>query len=200
MHWFIEEYHHTSKVSRTLLKKPQSLICPAFSICPTCFNHILLLLLHRIHDFRTIHILRQQKYWVVGSRKSLVLLTFNTVFMLTWVLYICLGFGLLAHLPRDLSQADMGTCAVVRVIEQCCFNSVPAPFNCQTVNLILKPPKVILPHLCKKGGWEEITVLTSCWQNDNYFLPKWQFQQFWGPQWAGGGKGVVRKKIKIMLT
>ena len=33
----------------------------------------------------------------------------------------------------------MGTSAVVRAIEQCCFNSVPDPG--QTV--ILKPPKVI---------------------------------------------------------
>ena len=28
-------------------------------------------------------------------------------------------------------------------IEQCCFNSVPDPFNDQTVNFFLKPPKVI---------------------------------------------------------
>ena len=35
----------------------------------------------------------------------------------------------------------MGTSAVV--IEQCCFNSIPDPCNCQTVNFILKPPKVI---------------------------------------------------------
>ena len=37
-------------------------------------------------------------------------------------------------------QSDMGTSAVVRVIEQCCFNSAPDPFHGQTVNLILKPP------------------------------------------------------------
>ena len=43
--------------------------------------------------------------------------------------------------PRLLT--DMGTSAVVRVIEQCFFNSVPDPFNGQTVNFILKPPKVI---------------------------------------------------------
>ena len=36
----------------------------------------------------------------------------------------------------------MTRCAVVRVIEQCCFNSVPDPFNGQTVNFILKPPNV----------------------------------------------------------
>ena len=40
-------------------------------------------------------------------------------------------------------EPDMGTSAVVRVLEQCCFNSVPDPFNDQTVNFILKPPKVI---------------------------------------------------------
>ena len=37
----------------------------------------------------------------------------------------------------------MGTSAVVRVIEQCCFNSVPDLFNGQTVNFILKSPKVM---------------------------------------------------------
>ena len=39
--------------------------------------------------------------------------------------------------------ADLGTRAIVRVIEQCCFNSVSDPFNDQTVNFILKSPKVI---------------------------------------------------------
>ena len=34
-------------------------------------------------------------------------------------------------------------CAVTRVIEQCCFNSTPDPFNDQTANFALKPPKVI---------------------------------------------------------
>ena len=37
----------------------------------------------------------------------------------------------------------MGTSALVRVIEQCCVNSVTDPFNGETVDLILKPPKVI---------------------------------------------------------
>ena len=41
------------------------------------------------------------------------------------------------------SQTDMRTSTVVRVIEQYCFTSVPDPFNRQTVNFILKPPKVI---------------------------------------------------------
>ena len=31
-------------------------------------------------------------------------------------------------------------------IEQCCFNGVPDTFNSQTVNFILKPPKVIEPR------------------------------------------------------
>ena len=44
---------------------------------------------------------------------------------------------------RTDSNPDMGTSAVVRVIEQCCFNSVQDPFNGQTVNFILKSPKVI---------------------------------------------------------
>ena len=37
----------------------------------------------------------------------------------------------------------MGISAVLRVLEQGCFNSFPDPFNGQTVNFILKPPKVI---------------------------------------------------------
>ena len=41
------------------------------------------------------------------------------------------------------SDPDLGTSAVIRVIEQCCFNIVPDPFNGQTVNFISKPPKVM---------------------------------------------------------
>ena len=37
----------------------------------------------------------------------------------------------------------MGTSVINRVIERCRFNSVPDPFNGQTVNVILKPQKVI---------------------------------------------------------
>ena len=43
----------------------------------------------------------------------------------------------------NLTPGDMGTSAIVRVVEQCCFNSVPDPFNGQTVNFISKPLKVI---------------------------------------------------------
>ena len=39
---------------------------------------------------------------------------------------------------------------VVRVIEQCSFNSIPDPFNGQTANFILKPPKVIESRTCVK--------------------------------------------------
>ena len=39
--------------------------------------------------------------------------------------------------------SDMGTSAIVRVIEQSCFNSIPDSVNGQTVNFISKPPKVI---------------------------------------------------------
>ena len=59
------------------------------------------------------------------------------------------NFNSLLFALRDLQPsvciltADLGTSAVVRVIEQCCFNSVLDPFNGQTVNFILKPPKVI---------------------------------------------------------
>ena len=43
-----------------------------------------------------------------------------------------------------MSKPDLGTSAVVRVIEQCCCNSVPDPFSGLTVNDIAKPPKVIV--------------------------------------------------------
>ena len=50
---------------------------------------------------------------------------------------------MILHFVLTWPPADIGTSAVVRVIEQWCFNSVPDPFNGQTVNFILKPPKVI---------------------------------------------------------
>ena len=40
----------------------------------------------------------------VGLEKRLVLLTFSTVFMLTWVLYICVGFWLLAYLTTGWEE------------------------------------------------------------------------------------------------
>ena len=44
---------------------------------------------------------------------------------------------------NNFLQADLPCCAVARVIEQCCFKSTPDPFNGQTANFTLKPPKVI---------------------------------------------------------
>ena len=49
----------------------------------------------------------------------------------------------------------MGTSAVIRVIEQCCFNIVPDPFNGQTVKFILKPPKVIESRIYGKKSQSE---------------------------------------------
>ena len=48
------------------------------------------------------------------------------------------------HYKLCVEITDLGARRFVRAIEQCCFNSVPDPsFNGQTVNFILKPPKVI---------------------------------------------------------
>jgi hypothetical protein len=47
------------------------------------------------------------------------------------------------QVPMLLFPANLGTRCFVRVIEECCFNSVPDPSNGQTVNSFLKPPKVI---------------------------------------------------------
>ena len=52
--------------------------------------------------------------------------------------------------PRQALSSDVGSSHVVRVIEQCCFNSVSDPFNGQTVNFIVKPPKVINQELMLK--------------------------------------------------
>ena len=56
----------------------------------------------------------------------------------------------------------MGTRSLVRVIEQCCFNSVPDPFNVQTVNLILKPPKVIESRTYVKKSQSETLLKQHC--------------------------------------
>ena len=67
-------------------------------------------------------------------------------------------------------KADLPWCAVVRVIEQCCFNSTPDPFNGQTANFILKPPKVIEPRTYVKKAnlecyWNNTVLLL--WQQHN---------------------------------
>ena len=43
----------------------------------------------------------------------------------------------------QFTKSGLPCCAVARVIEQRGFNSTPDPFNGQTANFILKPPKVI---------------------------------------------------------
>ena len=60
---------------------------------------------------------------------------------------------------RFLLITDMGTSAVVRVIEQCCFNNVLDPFNGQTVHLISKPPKVIESRKANLKHYWNNTVL-----------------------------------------
>ena len=52
-----------------------------------------------------------------------------------WCRLICIEKNL-SLLP------DLTAVHVVRVIEQCCFNSTPDPFNGQRANFISKPPKV----------------------------------------------------------
>ena len=49
---------------------------------------------------------------------------------------------------------------VVRVIKQCCFNSVPDHFNGQTVNFFLKPPKVTVWALKGSGTLLTLLILT----------------------------------------
>ena len=53
----------------------------------------------------------------------------------------------------------MGTSAVVRVIEQCCFNIVPDPFNGQTVNFFKKTQKI--DGLGIERIWNTIETLGS---------------------------------------
>ena len=49
--------------------------------------------------------------------------------------------------------SDLPCCAVTKVIGQCYFNSVPDPFNGQTADFTLKPPKVIeSTTVCLQSG------------------------------------------------
>ena len=66
-------------------------------------------------------------------------------------------------------KSDMGTSAVVRVIEQCCFNSVPDPFNGKTVNFILKPQKVIesRTYILKNLIWNNIETALFDFSDDS---------------------------------
>ena len=59
-------------------------------------------------------------------------------------------------------KADLPWCAVVRVIEQCCFNSTPDPFNDQTANFISKPPKVIESSTYVKKSQSGVLLKQHC--------------------------------------
>ena len=65
-------------------------------------------------------------------------------------------------------MADLPCCAVARVIEQCCFNSTPDPFNGQIANFILKPPKVIESRTYdKKPVWSAIETTLFYYSGDS---------------------------------
>ena len=72
----------------------------------------------------------------------------------------------ISSLPMHYFQPDLNVVHVIRVIEQCCFNSIPDPFNGQRANFILKPPKVIESRTyVKKANLEcnwNNTVLLLC--------------------------------------
>ena len=69
-------------------------------------------------------------------------------------------------------EADMGTSAFVRVIEQCCFNCVSKSFNAQAVNFISKPPKVMESRTyVKKPIWNTIET-TLLYHSDNSTIPQ----------------------------
>ena len=69
-------------------------------------------------------------------------------------------------------EADMGTSAFVRVIEQCCFNCVSKFFNAQAVNFISKPPKVMESRTyVKKPIWNTIET-TLLYYSDNSTSPQ----------------------------
>ena len=58
--------------------------------------------------------------------------------------------------------SDLPCCAVARVIEQCCFNSTPDPFNGQTANFTLKPPKVIESTTYAKKSQSGVLLKQPC--------------------------------------
>ena len=79
------------------------------------------------------------------------------------------------------SRPELGTSAVFRVIEQCRFNSVPDPFNGQTFNFILKPPKVIESRIyVKKSIWSAIEITLFHYTRDQLLKTKWNrnFQHY----------------------
>ena len=64
----------------------------------------------------------------------------------------------------------MGTFAsvyVVRVLEQCCFNSVPDHFNGQAVNFFLKPTKVTVWALKGSGTVlkQHCSITLTIWES-----------------------------------
>ena len=57
-------------------------------------------------------------------------------------------------------QSNMGTSAVARIAELCCFNSASDPFNGQTPNSISKPPKVIESRTLKSQSGDLLIETT----------------------------------------
>ena len=63
----------------------------------------------------------------------------------------------------------MPCCAAARVKEQCGFNSTPDPFNGQTANFILEPPKVIESRIyVKKSIWSAIETTLFYYSSNMY--------------------------------
>ena len=59
----------------------------------------------------------------------------------------------------------MTSCTCCQSNEQCCFNSTPDPFNGQTANFILKPPKELM---LKKPIWSAIETAMFYYSGDMY--------------------------------
>ena len=68
----------------------------------------------------------------------------------------------ISSLPMHYFQPYLKAVHVIRVIEQCCFNSTPDPFNGQTANFILKPPKVIESRTYVKKSRSGVLLKQHC--------------------------------------
>ena len=78
----------------------------------------------------------------------------------------------ISSLPMHYFQPYLKAVHVIRVIEQCCFNSTPDPFNGQRANFILKPPKVIESRIYVKNDLEHYwnTTDLSLWKQHSYLV------------------------------
>ena len=111
----------------------------------------------------------------IGKKDSTQFWIKATWFVLNVSLGVCLLFLSYVYQANGCSTDSFSAqrCPavyIVRGIKQCCFNSTPDPFNGQTVNFIVKPPKLIESRTYVKKA-----NLENYWNNTVLLL--WQHTQ-----------------------